>query len=77
MLYVVNLGEGLLLVKCVLISDIYVNLEVFLVVFVDIGEWLVDEIICFGDIIGYGFNLVECFDVVVDKCKFMILGNYD
>jgi predicted phosphodiesterase len=37
----------------------------------------VDEIICLGDIIGYGPNPVECLDVVMQTCQLTILGNHD
>ena len=37
----------------------------------------VDEIICLGDIIGYGPDPVKCLDVVIEKCDLTILGNHD
>lgn len=63
--------------KRALISDIHANLEALLAVLADIDTQSVDEILCLGDIIGYGPNPVECLDIVVEKCRVTILGNHD
>jgi predicted phosphodiesterase len=59
------------------ISDIHANLESLEAAFKDI-EWQdVDEIICLGDIVGYGANPNECADLVRQKCTYILLGNHD
>lgn len=63
--------------KRALISDIHANLEALQAVLADIGEQPVDEIVCLGDVIGYGPNPVECLDIVLEQCRFTILGNHD
>jgi len=64
-------------VKRALISDIHGNLEALQAVLADIQEHQVDEILCLGDIIGYGPNPCECLDLVMRHCKVTILGNHD
>jgi diadenosine tetraphosphatase ApaH/serine/threonine PP2A family protein phosphatase len=37
----------------------------------------VDEIICLGDVVGYGANPNECVDIVRSSCSAVVLGNHD
>lgn len=60
-----------------LISDIHGNLEALQAVMADIGTQGIDEIICLGDVVGYGPNPNECLDIVSRKAKLTILGNHD
>ena len=60
-----------------LISDIHANLEALEVVLADIQAQGIDEILCLGDIIGYGPNPRECIDLVMKNCKLSLLGNHD
>ena len=60
-----------------IISDIHSNLEALQAVLADIDSQQVDEIVCLGDIVGYGPNPCECLDIVMRKAKFSILGNHD
>ncbi|MGH7144075.1 MAG: metallophosphoesterase family protein [Planctomycetota bacterium] len=60
-----------------LISDIHANLEALTAVLADIAMWNVQEIVCLGDIVGYGPSPVECVDLVRDKCAWTIAGNHD
>ena len=46
-----------------IVSDIHANLEAFERVLDDIGELGIDEIVCLGDIVGYGPNPKECVDL--------------
>ena len=64
-------------VRQALISDIHANLEALSAVLNDIASQEVDEIVCLGDIVGYGPNPCECLDIVTRRCKFAILGNHD
>jgi predicted phosphodiesterase len=63
--------------RIAVISDIHGNLEAFLEVLADIDQSGVDEIICLGDIIGYGPNPEE----VVQKVRALeiptIMGNHE
>lgn len=60
-----------------LISDIHGNLEALQAVLADIAQESVDEILCLGDVVGYGPNPCECLDLVMRKAKLTIMGNHD
>ena len=59
------------------ISDIHSNFEALQAVFADIDEQKVSEIICLGDVIGYGPSPRECIDLAMERCEFFICGNHD
>jgi len=59
------------------ISDIHANLEALEAVFDDIDTQEIDEVVCLGDIVGYGANPNECVDLVVKRCPIILLGNHD
>jgi len=59
------------------ISDIHGNLEALEAVFKDIDSLAIDEVICLGDIVGYGANPNECVDLVRQRCSVILLGNHD
>ena len=64
--------------KRALISDIHANLEALRVVLDDISDQGVSEIVCLGDIVGYGPNPCECLDEIMQRCHGRcILGNHD
>lgn len=63
--------------KRAVISDIHGNYEALMMVFQHIKEQSADEIICLGDIIGYGPDPVKCLDQVMENCQLTILGNHD
>ena len=60
-----------------IISDIHGNIEALNAVFDHIETKDVDEIICLGDIVGYGPNPNECIELVKSGCSKVILGNHD
>jgi len=64
-------------VKRAVISDIHGNLEALQAVLKDIDGKGIQEIVCLGDIIGYGPNPCECLDLVIQRAKWTILGNHD
>lgn len=59
------------------ISDIHANLEALEAVFDDIDKNNIDEVICLGDIVGYGANPNECTELVLKRCPITLLGNHD
>lgn len=59
------------------ISDIHSNEEAAYAVFNDIEETGVDEILCLGDIVGYGASPKACLDLVREKCNLVVVGNHD
>ncbi|MFA6455950.1 MAG: metallophosphoesterase family protein [Bacteroidota bacterium] len=63
--------------KYAIISDIHSNLEALQKALSIIDEKQVDEIVCLGDIVGYGANPNECVDLVRARCSAVVLGNHD
>jgi diadenosine tetraphosphatase ApaH/serine/threonine PP2A family protein phosphatase len=60
-----------------IISDIHSNLEALTKAFDIIDSRSVDEIVCLGDIVGYGADPNECVDLVRRRCNTVIKGNHD
>lgn len=63
--------------KYAIISDIHSNLEALTKALKLIDGHNVDEIICLGDVVGYGANPNECIEIVKDRCSIVLLGNHD
>jgi len=63
-------------VKRAILSDIHSNLESLGAVLADIRQQAVDEIVCLGDLVGYGPNPSECIDLLT-QCTVCLLGNHD
>jgi len=64
-------------VRRALISDIHANLEALTAVLAHIDGQSVNEIVCLGDIIGYGPDPAACLDLVIARADRTILGNHD
>lgn len=60
-----------------IISDIHGNLEALNAVLEEIQNHKIDQLICLGDIIGYGANPNECIELVRQKCQIILAGNHD
>jgi len=63
--------------KTAIVSDIHANLEALEAVFDDIEAQQVDEVVCLGDVVGYGANPNECAAIINRKCPVTLLGNHD
>jgi predicted phosphodiesterase len=63
--------------KFAIISDIHSNLEALEVALSQIKKIGFDEIICLGDIIGYGPNPIECIDMIFSCTNKIIRGNHE
>jgi putative phosphoesterase len=59
------------------ISDIHSNIEALVAVLREISRRNVDEIICLGDIVGYGANPDEVADLLRHEVKHVVRGNHD
>jgi predicted phosphodiesterase len=63
--------------RLAVISDIHSNLEA-LTKSLEVMETLsIDEIVCLGDVIGYGANPNECIDLVRRQCSIVLKGNHE
>jgi diadenosine tetraphosphatase ApaH/serine/threonine PP2A family protein phosphatase len=60
-----------------IISDVHSNLEALTTVFADIERRGVTDVVCLGDVIGYGPNPRECIDLIREKCRLCMMGNHD
>jgi diadenosine tetraphosphatase ApaH/serine/threonine PP2A family protein phosphatase len=60
-----------------IISDIHSNLEALTVVLQEIDRRGIKEIVCLGDVIGYGPNPIECLDIVSERSRVCLMGNHD
>lgn len=62
--------------KIAIVSDIHGNLAALEAVLEDVRSQSVGEVICLGDVVGYGPNPCECLDETM-KFAFTVLGNHD
>ena len=60
-----------------LISDIHSNTEALGAVLEDIRAKDIKDIVCLGDVVGYGPNPVECVDMIREATRFCLQGNHD
>lgn len=60
-----------------IISDIHSNIEALRAVFRVIERRGIEEVVCLGDVIGYGPDPEPCIDLVRSRCRFTIRGNHD
>jgi diadenosine tetraphosphatase ApaH/serine/threonine PP2A family protein phosphatase len=60
-----------------IISDIHSNLVALEAVLADIQKQNVDEIVCLGDICGYGPQPIECINLVRKHASWTLMGNHD
>ena len=59
------------------IGDIHGNLEALQAVLEDVDEQGVDEILCVGDVVGYGADPEACLELVSEGCSTVVTGNHD
>jgi predicted phosphodiesterase len=64
-------------VKFAVFSDVHGNLEALKAVLADITAEKVQEMICLGDIVGYGPNPAECLEMIRCLSCPVVLGNHD
>ena len=60
-----------------LISDIHANTEALGVVLRDIESNGITDVLCLGDVIGYGPEPRECLKTVRERCRLFIMGNHE
>ncbi len=60
-----------------IISDVHSNIEALLAVLADIEKQGAEEILCLGDVIGYGPDPEACIDLIAKRCRFCLSGNHD
>jgi len=60
-----------------IISDIHGNLPALEAVLGRIAELDVDQIVCLGDVVGYGPDPCSCIDLVTACCSLVVRGNHE
>ena len=60
-----------------IVSDIHGNLEALTAVLAEIDRRQITDILCLGDVVGYGPDPVDCLDLIRKRSKTTILGNHD
>lgn len=63
--------------RIAIISDIHANLEALTKALDVIDEQKPDEIICLGDVVGYGPDPNQCVDLIRDRAQVVLMGNHD
>jgi len=63
--------------KYAIISDIHANLEALESVLAEAERRGADEVLCLGDVVGYGPNPNECVDVIRETARVTLAGNHD
>ena len=63
--------------RIAIISDIHGNLVALERVIADMRQRGVDMSVCLGDIVGYGPDPKECFDITRQLCQAVISGNHE
>jgi len=64
-------------VKYAIFSDVHANLHALNRVLEDIEQQKVDQIICLGDLVGYGAFPNQVVDKIRETCEVVIAGNHD
>lgn len=63
--------------KLAFISDIHSNLEALQAVMAEIGNLKVDEVLCLGDLVGYGADPNHCVEIIRSHGIACVMGNHD
>ncbi|HEY6953239.1 MAG TPA: metallophosphoesterase family protein [Bacteroidota bacterium] len=66
-----------LTMRFAIISDLHSNLEALQKALELIDQESVQEIVCLGDIVGYGADPNECVNLVRSRCRIVLRGNHD
>lgn len=60
-----------------IVSDIHSNLEALSAVLADADRRGVGEVICLGDVVGYGPSPLACLDIAMRRFAVTLLGNHE
>lgn len=63
--------------RIAIISDIHSNIEALTTVLAWIDDNAIDEIICLGDVVGYGPDPNPCCSLIRERCRVTLMGNHD
>lgn len=63
--------------KYAIISDVHANLQALQAVLTRAKELGYDRLVCLGDVLGYGANPVECWQLLRQEAQILVMGNHD
>ncbi len=63
--------------RIAILSDVHANIQALTKVLERCDKEDVDEIVCLGDVVGYGANPNECCDLLREYCSVVLMGNHD
>jgi predicted phosphodiesterase len=63
--------------RIAIVSDLHANIQAWNAALFDIRSQHVDQIVCLGDIVGYGPNPAEVLQSVHANVELLVLGNHD
>lgn len=63
--------------KYAIISDVHANLEALQIALKYIHSKKISQIICLGDIVGYGPRPNECMELIKKHAQICLMGNHD
>ena len=63
--------------KLAIISDLHSNREALEAVFADIRRRGITDLVCLGDVVGYGPDPEFCVDLVRGHARWCLMGNHD
>jgi diadenosine tetraphosphatase ApaH/serine/threonine PP2A family protein phosphatase len=72
-----SLKHVALMTRLAVISDIHGNSHALQAVLARLDGLAVDQVVCLGDIVGYGPNPSLCLELVVRNCDVVIQGNHE
>lgn len=59
------------------ISDIHANQPALEAVLRDIDAQKIQDVICLGDVVGYGPDPLQCVDLIQERCSLTVMGNHE
>ena len=59
-----------------ILSDVHGNLEALRAVLADVGEQA-DDVLCLGDMVGYGADPVACVELLGARARRIVAGNHE
>lgn len=63
--------------RIAVISDIHACREALIATLEAIEQAGIPDILCLGDVIGYGPDPAECFEMVHARCRWIVRGNHE
>lgn len=63
--------------RMAIISDIHSNIEALTVAFEWIDDNDIDQVVCLGDVVGYGADPNPCCELIRERVDVTLLGNHD